>query len=193
MAEEMRPLAERRFSENKLFKTTMRQKDKTKPNLLIMKKIILTLVAALSMTAAMAQNEQSGNKERKAPKEMTYEERTEQMKSKLGLSDAQAKKVKELNKEYQDVFKGPGMGGRGGRPGKNASADNSSAKKERPQMSSDNKANMEKGMAKRKEYDAKLKEILSDDQYQSYQKMQPQRGGKGGRGGHGKKSDKAEE
>ena len=41
-----------------------------------LKKMILTLVALLSMTAVMAQND---NKERKAPKEMNPEEMTNRM------------------------------------------------------------------------------------------------------------------
>ena len=48
-----------------------------------MKKMILTLVALLSMTAVMAQND---NKERKAPKEMNPEEMTNRMTKDLELT-----------------------------------------------------------------------------------------------------------
>ena len=61
-----------------------------------MKKILLTMVALLSMTAMMAQT--TGG-ERKAPKKMTHEEMTTQMTSQLKLTDAQKTKVATLNKE----------------------------------------------------------------------------------------------
>ena len=62
-----------------------------------MKKILLTMVALLSMTAMMAQT--TG-----APKKMTHEEMTTQMTSQLKLTDAQKTKVATLNKEYQDYL-----------------------------------------------------------------------------------------
>ena len=72
-----------------------------------MKKMILTLVALLSMTAVMAQND---NKERKAPKEMNPEEMTNRMTKDLELTADQKAKVLALNTEYKDVLRGPGMG-----------------------------------------------------------------------------------
>jgi hypothetical protein len=140
-----------------------------------MKKILLTMVALMAMTCAMAQN----NESKKAPKQMTAAEMTTQMTSKLGLSDEQAAKVKLLNEEYADVLKGPGMGGH--RPqmkSENGSSDSNS----RPQMTDEQIAQMKQQMEKRQEYNTKLKAILSESQYKTYQQMQPQRGGKGGKG-----------
>ena len=51
-----------------------------------MKKIFLTMVALLSMTAMMAQNENGNNGERKAPKQLTPEEMTEKMATDLSLT-----------------------------------------------------------------------------------------------------------
>ena len=58
-----------------------------------MKKIFLTMVALLSMTAMMAQNENGNNGERKAPKQLTPEEMTEKMATDLSLTAEQKTKV----------------------------------------------------------------------------------------------------
>ncbi len=141
-----------------------------------MKKIILTLVALLSMTTMMAQD---NNKERKAPKQMTPDEMTTRMTKELGLSADQKTKVLSLNKEYKDYIGGPGMGGPGGaRPDGDAkqSGKKSGNKQQRPEMSETQQKQMKQHMAKRQEYDKKLKKILSSDQYTKYEKQQKRRG-----------------
>ena len=77
-----------------------------------MKKIVLSMVALLSMTVAVAQDAKS---DKKAPKEPTAEEMTNRMAQDLKLTDEQKTKVLALNKEYQDVLKAP-RGPRGPRP-----------------------------------------------------------------------------
>ncbi len=150
-----------------------------------MKKILLTMVAALSMTAMMAQT--NNNTERKAPKKMTHEEMTTQMASKLNLSDDQKTQVAALNKEYQDyLMPTPPQRPNGEKPNFNKGEGNDG---QRPDMSQDGnnsgnqKSNMKKSgnkpgnnqnQAKRQEYEKKLKTILSDEQYENYQKMGPQ-------------------
>ena len=131
-----------------------------------MKKIILTMVALLSMTSAMAQND---NKERKAPKQFTDEEMVDRMAQELDLTADQKTKVLALNKEYKDVLRGPGMGRgpRGPRPDGQSGA--TQQRPERPQMTDAQKAEMQKNMEKRKEYNEKLKNILTDDQFKKYQ------------------------
>lgn len=128
-----------------------------------MKKIIVMMVALLSMTTAMAQPS-----DRKAPKKMTHQEMTTQMTSKLKLNDAQKAKVAALNKEYQDILMPP-------EPPKKADG----SRPEPPKMDG-NKAMPKKPdskhMTKRQEYEKKLKQILTDEQYKSYQKMQPPHG-----------------
>jgi Spy/CpxP family protein refolding chaperone len=44
---------------------------------------------------------------------------------------------------------------------------------------------MQQRMEQRQEYEKKLKDILTDDQYKTYQEQQQQRRGRGGRGGFG--------
>ena len=124
-----------------------------------MKKIFLVMMALLTMTTVMAQP--SG---RKAPKKMTHQEMTTQMTSKLKLNDAQKAKVAALNKEYQDILMPPEPPKNvdGSRPEPPKNGDKAMPKK--PDS---------KHMAKRQEYEKKLKQILTDEQYKSYQKMQP--------------------
>ena len=132
-----------------------------------MKKIILVMMALLTMTTAMAQPS-----DRKAPKKMTHQEMTTQMTSKLKLNDAQKTKVAALNKEYQDILMPP-------EPPKNADG----SRPEPPKMHGDKgmpKKPDSKHMAKRQEYEKKLKSILTDVQYKTYQKMQPHHGKKPG-------------
>lgn len=147
-----------------------------------MKKIILSMVALLSMTAAMAQSE---NGERKAPKKMTPAEMTTRMAKDLNLTDAQKTKVQALNEEYKDCFGGPRMGG--GRPPKNdgqtGATEPNQQRKERPQLTDEQKAKMKEHHAKRQEYDKKLKNILTDEQYKTYQKHHKKHGPHGRHGG----------
>ncbi|MBR2151296.1 MAG: DUF4890 domain-containing protein [Prevotella sp.] len=162
-----------------------------------MKKIVLTMVALLSMTAAMAQDN-SG--ERKAPKQPSVEEMTNRMAERLNLTDEQKTKVLALNKEYQDLLKDfrphrgprpdgqPGAGPRGGqkdaapRPDgqTGATPQDGGQKGKRPEMTEEQKAKMKEFQAKREEYDGKMKQILNDDQYQNWKKMQAHRGRPGG-------------
>ena len=139
-----------------------------------MKKMILTLVALLSMTAVMAQND---NKERKAPKEVNPEEVTNRMVKELDLTADQKAKVLKLNTEYKDVLRGPGMGPRhhgGPRPDGQTGATEKQQRPERPQLTDaqkeEMKKNFEKQMEKRKEYDKKMQDILTEAQYKKFMK-----------------------
>jgi len=67
-----------------------------------MKKIVLTMVALLSLTMAQAQNE---NGERKAPKKMDPQEMVDRMAKDLNLTAAQKTKVAEVMKEQQAEMK----------------------------------------------------------------------------------------
>ena len=147
----------------------------------------MTMVALLTMTAAMAQDAKS---EKKAPKEPTAQEMTDRMAKDLGLDDSQKAKVLALNNEYKDVLRGPGMRrGRGPRPDGQTGAtaqqqdQQKQQKKERPQMTDEQKAKMKANMEKRKEYDTKLKQILTEEQYKKFQKQHQRRGGGGFQGG----------
>ena len=153
-----------------------------------MKKIVMTLVALLTMTAAVEQN--NGNGQRREFKKPTPEEMTNRMADQLKLDDKQKTKVLELNKEYEGVLGGPGMGrgfGRGqGGPG-GPGGFQGGQQGQRPELTEEQRAEMRKQMQQRmeqrQEYEKKLKDILTDDQYKTYQEQQQQRRGRGGFGG----------
>ena len=153
-----------------------------------MKKIVLTMVALLSMTVMQAQNNDKCECKKGAKKEMrkmTPETMTEKMTEELSLTDAQKTKVLALNKEYQDVLKGPKMGGpRPQKPQADAETGATEQRPERPELTDAQKAEMKQMKAKRDEYNKKLKSILNDDQYTKYEKMQKRHGHRG-HGHHG--------
>jgi len=155
-----------------------------------MKKIVLMMVALLSMTAVQAQESEKNNAQQfRGPRQMTPEQMTERMTNDLKLSDEQKTKVLALNKEYEKVIAGPGM--RGPRPQRpdgesSATAQNGQQRPERPQLTDEQREEMKQRMEKRQEYEKKLKEILTEDQYKKYQESRPGRRGFGrgpGRGG----------
>ena len=157
-----------------------------------MKKIVMTMVALLTMTAAVAQDNE--RRERREFKKPTPEEMTNRMAESLKLDDKQKDKVLELNKEYESVLMGgPGMGRgfgrgqRGPRPdGESGATQNNGQQRPRPQLpelTDEQKAQMKQQMEKRQEYDKKLQKILTDEQYKTYQEQHQRRGGRGGFGG----------
>ena len=140
-----------------------------------MKKIMLTMIAAMTMSLAMAQNPSDGRPKNR-PEPMTLEQITTQMQRKLGLNDEQYAKVKALNEKYADILKRPAM--RGMRPNGFGNMDNG----ERPQMTEEMKNMMEEHRTKRLAYENELKSILSTSQYTTYQNMMPKRGHRGPEG-----------
>lgn len=170
-----------------------------------MKKMTLTMVALLSMTAMQAQNNNSTQTAKQAeaktlilpegqrPKVMdlngTPELRTERMAKELSLTDEQKAKVLKLNKEYQDVLaQNPRQNNM--RPRRQPQADGATGateqqqqKRERPQFTDEQKAEMKQNIEKRKAYNDQLKTILTEEQYQKYQKTQMRRSPRQGQGG----------
>jgi hypothetical protein len=140
-----------------------------------MKKFMLTIIAAMTMSLAMAQNPSDGRPKNR-PEPMTVEQITTQMQTKLGLNDEQYAKVKALNEKYADILKRPAM--RGMRPNGFGNMDNG----ERPQMTEEMKNMMEEHRTKRLAYENELKSILSTSQYTTYQNMMPKRGHRGPEG-----------
>ena len=136
---------------------------------------MLTIIAAMTMSLAMAQNPSDG-KPNRHPEPMTVEQITTQMQTKLGLNDEQYAKVKALNEKYADILKRPAM--RGMRPNGFGNMDNG----ERPQMTEEMKNMMEEHRTKRLAYENELKSILSTTQYTTYQNMMPKRGHRGPEG-----------
>ena len=154
-----------------------------------MKKIVLMMVALLSMTAIQAQeNEKNSERQFRGPRQMTPEQMTERMSDNLKLTDEQKTKVLALNKEYEKVIAGPGM--RAPRPQNTdgesgATTQQNQQRSERPQITDAQREEMKQRMEKRQEYEKKLKDILTDDQFKTYQEQQQQRRGRGGFGGPG--------
>ena len=152
-----------------------------------MKKIVMTMIALLTMTAAVAQNNENGQRRFQRP---TPEDMTNRMADQLKLDDKQKSKVLDLNKEYESVLAGPGMGrgfGRGqGGPG-GPGGFQGGQQGQRPQLTDEQRAEMQKmmqeRMEKRQEYEKKLQKILTDDQFKTYQEQQQQRRRRGGFGG----------
>ena len=125
-----------------------------------MKKILLTMVALLSMTAVMAQD--GDKKERKAPKEFNAEEMTNRMADDLELTAEQKAKVLDLNKEFVK--------------------DQKEQMKERKEQMKERKEKRKEFGEKRKAYNEKLKSILTPEQYKKFQEKH--RHGHHGRPGH---------
>ena len=119
-----------------------------------MKKLVLTMVALLTMSTAMAQSATCECKDHQnGHKGFSPEKRVEMLAQKLGLSDEQKAKILALDKEMMADVK----------------ADKAADEKSR-------KEQFEKRMQKQKQMDKKMKEILTAEQYAEYQKMQPKMG-----------------
>ncbi len=162
-----------------------------------MKKVILALVAIMTMTAAQAQGDRQGNRERRQfdNTEMA-KRRTDDAVKKYGLDEDQAAKLLALNTKYADKM-GPGMGGprRGGRgqrpaPDFGNGQDNQGQQGQRPEMSEEARQKMEQNRKEREEamkaYDEELQTIMTPDQYKAYQAdREAMRKNFGGRRGNG--------
>ena len=108
-------------------------------------------------------------------------QRTDNAVQKYGLSSEQAAKLLELNTKYADTM-GPGMGmggrrggGQGGaqRPRPNFGGGQGGAQQgQRPEMTEEMRAQMEKMRKEREEsqkkYDEELQTIMTPDQYKAY-------------------------
>lgn len=153
-----------------------------------MKKIALTLIAALTMSmAAQAQNEGKKKGEKKFDKTEMAQKRTDRMVEQYGLNDDQAKKLLALNTEYADKM-GPRGGHRGGGHGPGPRPQGNGEQKMRPQgdgqqqgaRPAPDKAEMEKMKATHDAYNKELKGIMTDAQYAKYtedmKKMRQHRG-----------------
>ena len=151
-----------------------------------MKKVFLTLVAAMAMSYATAQEMPARDNDR-----------TEMMTRQLDLTPEQAEKVKALNEKYPELMRfnrgGHRPGGRPGdgpRPNRDQKVDGTTgATAQQPQqMQRPSREEMEKRMQERRKqreaYEAELKTILTEEQFEKYEKSKPQpRGPRPGFGG----------
>ena len=158
-----------------------------------MKKILLTIVAGMMMTAnVMAQEANQNNPERRQmdPKEMV-KQRTEQTVKQYGLSEEQAAKLLDLNTRFMGKIPMGPMGGQrmgqgrrpqgqmgqiGQMPQRPQRPQNDSVQGRRPQMGQMGQMGNREEMRKNMEtYEAELKTILTEEQYQAYTKDQQNR------------------
>lgn len=151
----------------------------------------MTLIAAMAIGASAMAQDTNDKQERKSfdPKEM-IQQRTDETVKKYGLNEEQAAKLLDLNTRYAEKM-GPMMGGgpRGGKGGQRPQTgerpqrqDGDTVKHQRrarPEMGG-NREEMKKNF---EAYDAELKTIMTEEQYNAYKKdMQNRRRGMGGRG-----------
>lgn len=127
-----------------------------------MKKILLTMFAALMITAANAQDTNGGQRMNKRfnPKEMV-QHRTQQMTEKYQLTPEQAEKVKALNEKYMEMAR-----------------KNREQRTERPQGDQGNGSSHWGpgfGNPDMNAYNEELKGILTEEQYKAYEEDMTQR------------------
>lgn len=157
-----------------------------------MKKIMLTMIAAMVMSSAVfAQNNKEekryqGNRPNKT--EM-IKHRTDRVVEKYKLDDKQAAQLLELNTKYADKIGGPrGRHGHHGRhhgmkPGEKPDA-NTGATPQREKNREEFEKMRKEREANRKAYDAELQKIMNADQYKEYQADMKKHGGRGPRHHH---------
>lgn len=152
----------------------------------IMKKIIMSLAVALMLaTTVQAQSEDCNDQKfsKKMDKTECIQNRTNDMVKTYNLNSEQAKELLELNTTY-DGKMGMGMpGGKGPGRGHGPAMKDKDNNSGRPELTDAQKAEFKKKMeqdeASRKEYESKLQEIMTSDQYKSYQADQQKRMEKG--------------
>lgn len=142
-----------------------------------MKKISLLLVAfIMSMGMVMAQAPQRGERKQMDPKARA-EKMTERMANEYGLNDTQKEKLLTLNTTMTEKM-GDKPHGRKHRDGKAVKSEKKKpeagkSETQKPENYEARKAEREKRMAAMKEsreaYDAKVKEIFTEEQYNKYQ------------------------
>jgi len=138
-----------------------------------MKKIVLTMIAAVAMSFNAMAQEQAQNEQRREfnPEEMA-KNRTEEAVKKYGLNEEQAVKLLDLNKRFSDKMR-PMRNMRQGRP----NGGNRERRMERPDsvrreagQRPDMRGRMEEMRKVQDEYNKELKTILTEEQYQAYEK-----------------------
>ena len=164
-----------------------------------MKKLILAFVAMITMTSAQAQNDNNSSRGERGRFDRTemLKRRTDETVKKYGLNEEQATKLLELNTKYADKM-GSGMGGprdgrRGGaRPG--ADRNRNRQQGQRPELTEEQKQNMEKQRAERQaameQYATELQAIMTPDQYNAYKADMEKNMRQGGQRGGGPRGER---
>ena len=144
-----------------------------------MKKMILALVAAMTMTSVQAQdnNSPARGERRQFDRTEMLKQRTDETVKKYGLNEEQAAKLLELNTKYADKT-GQGAGAfRGGRRDggarQGAGRGGNRQRVQRAELTEEQKQNMAKQREERqqaaKAYAEELQAIMTPDQYKAYQ------------------------
>lgn len=144
-----------------------------------MKKIIITMMAAMLVSVSAVAQEQSKKEqrpERKFNKTEMVKHRTDETVSRYKLTDKQAKQLLELNTKYADKMmpRGPHHHGRPGGPGADRRPpmppkDMEGKRPEPPKDDAKMKARHQEMEKTMKAYDAELKKIMTSEQYKLYE------------------------
>ena len=170
-----------------------------------MKKIVMILAMAATVTFGYAQDDKKCCENCDKQQPPTTEQMTQKMAEQLGLNDQQTQQLQALNAEYADVLEGARRhGGHGpqmrrgprrghGEPGNHGFQQPQQLEKQdgqafdrRPPMriqrienGENRKEKMEQVKARRAEYEQKVQQILTKEQYEKMQQMRPQHGMRG--------------
>ncbi len=151
---------------------------------MMMKRFITIILAMLTLTGVVAQNNKSW---RQNQKPMSATETTAYLTKELGLTDKQKQKVEKLHEEYADLFKTPQR--RGNAPGKNGNQPqqkhNNPPRESRRTAGQAGQGTQQRAPRERKpneerekqmkSYQKGLKKILTSKQYKSYEQLMSQR------------------
>ena len=142
-----------------------------------MKKVVLTMIAAVAMSfSAMAQEQPQNDQRRQFNPEEMAKNRTEEAVKKYGLNEDQAAKLLDLNKRFADKLR-PNRNIRQGRPGGNRERRMEMPDSTRKEMGqrTDMRARMEQMRKVQDEYNQELKGILTEEQFKAYEKDEQSR------------------
>lgn len=150
-----------------------------------MKKLMMTLVAALLMSATAMAQENNGQRPQRQmdPAEMAKAQ-TERMAEEYGLSAEQKDKLLELNTKYAGKIRMGGMRGMRGGQGGPRGGQGGMQQGERPSREQ-MEARMKEMRENQEAYKGELKKILSEEQFTKYEEAEKQRMERFGRGGFG--------
>ena len=139
-----------------------------------MKKLILTIVALITMTSVQAQNNNNSRGERRQfDQTEMLKKRTDETAKKYGLNEEQTAKLLELNTKYADKIGGSRDGRRmGARPSFDGNRNRNRQQGQRTELTEEQKQEMQKQRAERQaameQYTAELQAIMTPEQYKAY-------------------------
>lgn len=151
-----------------------------------MKKIVMALVAAITMSAtAVAQEENQQKRERQRPNrtEMVKQRTAETVKT-YGLNEEQAAQLLELNLKHAENMGPIGGWQRGGRDGRRPQMERGDRQRPSREEMEQRREEMQKS---RDAYNAELQKIMTEEQFKAYQADMQKRMNEGPRSRHGQR------